>query len=159
MPRCLLAASALCALAALSLPSQAQFFSSRLDEAAASQEELNAQQAALARGQVPMQLARKFPPTALRGQLTITQPPEVTLNGGTARMAPGARIRNQSNLLVMWGAAVGQKLTVNYTVDSYGLLMDIWILRPDEIKARWPKTPEEAAKWVYDPLSETWSKS
>lgn len=108
---------------------------------------------------VPLQLARTFPTTSLRGEILFAQPPEVVLDGKkAARLAPGARVRAENNLLVGWGVLAGKKLKVNYTVDGYGLLMDVWILRPDELAQRWPGTPEEAAKWTYDPLQKTWSK-
>lgn len=108
---------------------------------------------------VPLQLSRVLPPTSLRGELLFSQPPEVVLNGKTAaRLAPGARVRGENNLLVMWGMLIGKKLKVNYTLDSYGLLMDVWILRPDELDQRWPTTAEQAAAWTYDPITKTWSK-
>lgn len=108
---------------------------------------------------VPMQLTRVLPPTSLRGEVLFSQPPEVVLNGKTAaRLAPGARIRGENNMLVMWGMLIGKKIKVNYTIDTYGLLMDVWILRPDELAQLWPSTPAEAAKWTYDPLKKTWSK-
>jgi hypothetical protein len=39
------------------------------------------------------QAPRNFPATALRGEIVITQPPELLLNRQPARLAPGARIR------------------------------------------------------------------
>lgn len=107
---------------------------------------------------VPMAFMRQLPVGSLRGELVLTNPPEVLLNGKADRLAPGARIRGTDNMLVMPGAAVGQKLVVNYTRESYGLLLDVWVLRPDEIAKLWPKTAEEAAKWQFDPLTQTWSK-
>lgn len=105
------------------------------------------------------QVQRNFPATALRGELTVVNPPEVVLNGKPARLAPGARIKGGSNLLVMSGAIVGQKLAVNYTVDTYGLVKDVWLLRPDEAaRSPWPKTAAEAAKWSFDPIAQTWTK-
>lgn len=107
---------------------------------------------------VPMAIGRTLPQTSLRGELVLTNPPQVTLNGQPDRLAPGSRIRGQNNMLVMPGAAIGRKLIVNYTRESYGLLMDIWVLRDDELVQRWPKTAEEAAKWSFDPLNRTWTK-
>lgn len=108
---------------------------------------------------VPMQLTRVLPTTSLRGEVLFSQPPEVVLNGKTtARLAPGARIRGENNMLVMWGMLIGKKIKVNYTTDTYGLLMDVWILRPDELAQLWPGTPAEASKWTYDPIKKTWSK-
>jgi hypothetical protein len=105
------------------------------------------------------QMQRPFPATALRGELRVEQPPAVTLNGQPARLAPGARIRGEDNLLKMSGALAGQALTVHYTVDNYGLLLEVWILTPTE-RARqpWPKTPAEAAAWRFDPVAQAWSR-
>jgi hypothetical protein len=105
------------------------------------------------------QVQRNFPAAALRGELIVVNPPEVVLNGRPARLAPGARIKGGSNLLVMSGAIVGQKLVVNYTVDTYGLVKDVWLLRADEAaRSPWPKTAVEAAKWSFDPIAQTWTK-
>lgn len=105
------------------------------------------------------QSPRSFPLNALRGELTVTQPPEVLLNGQAARLAPGARIRGENNLLVLSGQAVGQKLLVNYTLDPIGLVMDVWILTPAERAVRpWPTTPAETAAWRFDIATQTWTK-
>jgi hypothetical protein len=105
------------------------------------------------------QASRPFPATALRGELVVLQPPEVALNGRSARLAPGARIRGDNNLLQLSGALINQRYTVNYTVDPSGLLLDVWILTPAE-RARlpWPTTPEQAATWAFDPSAQTWSR-
>lgn len=102
--------------------------------------------------------ARLLPAQSLRGELVVTAPPQALLNGKSVQLAPGARIRGQNNMMVMSGQAIGQKLVVNYTADIYGLLMDVWILRPDELERRWPKTQEEAAKWHFEPQTQTWTK-
>jgi hypothetical protein len=105
------------------------------------------------------QLPRPFPATALRGELVVLQPPEVALNGRNARLAPGARIRGDNNLLQLSGALMNQRYTVNYTIDPSGLLLDVWILTAAE-RARlpWPTTPEQAATWAFDPSAQTWSR-
>ncbi|GAB4035120.1 MAG: hypothetical protein Fur0014_00630 [Rubrivivax sp.] len=102
---------------------------------------------------------RPFPATALRGELLIEQPPAVRVNGQPARLAPGARIRGENNLIVVSGALAGRKLTVNYTLDLQGLILDVWVLTPEE-RARqpWPTTPAEAAAWRFDPSAQRWSK-
>ncbi|WP_119153879.1 hypothetical protein [Caldimonas tepidiphila] len=104
------------------------------------------------------QVQRSFPQNALRGQIAVVQPPEITLNGQPARLAPGARIRGRDNLLVMSGAIVGQAFPANYTLDTYGLVMDVWLLRPEEAGRPWPRTPQEAAALNFDPVAQTWSK-
>lgn len=105
------------------------------------------------------QAPRNFPATALRGELVVVQPPEARLNGRPARLAPGARIRGENNLLVMSGAVVGQRLLVHYTLDNTGELKDVWVLRPEEAARRpWPATREQAAAWIFDPGAQQWSR-
>ncbi len=113
--------------------------------------------AGLCAAPVAAQMPRPFPATALRGELVVLQPPEVALNGRAARLAPGARIRGDNNLLQLSGALVDQRYTVNYTRDPSGLLLDVWILTPTE-RARlpWPTTPEQAAAWTFDPSAQIW---
>ena len=105
------------------------------------------------------QAPRNFPATALRGEVVITQPPEVLLNRQPARLAPGARIRGADNLLLMSGAVTGQRLLVHYTLDLSGHVLNVWVLTPAELARQpWPATPEQAATWAFDPSSQTWSK-
>ncbi len=105
------------------------------------------------------QIARKFPADALRGALAVTNPPQATLNGAPARLAPGARIRGPNNLFVLSGSVVGQRLLVHYTLDTQGLVKDVWILTPDEAAKRpWPTTPKEAASWEFDASAQTWTR-
>jgi hypothetical protein len=89
----------------------------------------------------------------------MSSPPDITLNGQPARLAPGVRVRNQANMLEMTGALVGQRLLVNYTVEINGLINNVWILRPEEAAVRpWPTTLEEAQTWTFDPAAQTWTK-
>jgi hypothetical protein len=105
------------------------------------------------------QVQRNFPANALRGELVVVQPPDAVLNGKPARLAPGVRIRGQNNLLVMSGEAIGQKLIVHYTIDTLGLVRDVWILTPQELANKpWPTTPVEASNWRFDPIAQVWSK-
>jgi len=105
------------------------------------------------------QVQRNFPANALRGELTILQPPEAVLNGRPARLAPGARIRGQNNMLVLTAAAAGQKLIVHYTVDPLGLVKDVWILTLAEMGNKpWPTTPQQAQTWSFDPVAQVWTK-
>ena len=105
------------------------------------------------------QVQRNFPATALRGELTIRIPPEIVLNGKPARLAPGARIRGQDNMMVMSGALAGAPLLVHYTLDTSGQVHDVWILRSEEAAKRpWPTTPEQAGQWTFDPAAQTWTR-
>jgi hypothetical protein len=104
------------------------------------------------------QLPRSFPPNALRGDLQVLAPPEATMDGRAVRLAPGVRIRGENNLLVLSGTVVNQRLTVNYTLDGFGLVKDVWVLRPEEAAKPWPRSAEEAEQMVFDALNQTWSR-
>ena len=106
------------------------------------------------------QVHRPFPVQTLRGELVVLQAPEVSLNGQPARLAPGARLRGDTNLLLQPASVTGQKLTVHYTVEPLsGMLMDVWVLNPAELANKtWPRTPQEAATWAFEPGTQTWTK-
>ena len=87
---------------------------------------------------------RPFPANALRGTLQVTQPPELLLNGRTARLSPGARIRGVNNLLVMSGSLVGQSLVVNYVRDAQGMVHEVWLLNATEARQKMPGAPAHA---------------
>ena len=105
------------------------------------------------------QTQRNFPQTALRGDLTVGIAPEITLNGKPARLSPGSRIRGADNMMVMSGALTGSRMLVHYTVDTSGLVHDVWILRPEEAARKpWPSTREQAGTWTFDPMAQTWTR-
>jgi hypothetical protein len=108
---------------------------------------------------LPAHAQRVFQSTALRGELIVTQPPAALLNGQPARLAPGARIHNPSNMIQVSGSLLGQKLAVNYTLDAAGELREVWILTDVELARKpWPATPEQARTWVFDSATQQWSK-
>src|SRR6218665_1924539 len=97
------------------------------------------------------QVHRNFPAYALRGELVIKQFPDALLNGKAARLAPGARLRSDGNMLTQPASVMGEKLVVHYTLDPNGLLLEIWVLNPAELANKtWPRTPQEAATWSFD---------
>jgi hypothetical protein len=75
---------------------------------------------------------RQFPVAAKRGNMTVTAPPEVLINGKTEQLAPGARIHGLTNTLVMSGTLVGKTVIVNYTRENQGLIREVWILNQAE---------------------------
>jgi hypothetical protein len=102
---------------------------------------------------------RNFTDKALRGEITFQQPPAVLLNGSPTRLAPGARIRGEDNLLKMSGTLVGQRLIVLYTLDMNGQLLDVWVLTARErARSPWPTTTAQAQTWSFDVNAQTWSK-
>ena len=105
------------------------------------------------------QVHRSFPAHALRGELVIVQTPDVTLNGRAAKLAPGARVRSDTHLLLQPASLSGQKLNVHYTVEPNGLLLEVWVLNPAELANKtWPRTPQEAANWSFDPAAQVWTR-
>jgi hypothetical protein len=102
---------------------------------------------------------RNFNANVLRGEMTFGQPPEVSLNGRPARLAPGSRIRGTDNLLKMSATLTGQRAVVNYTLDPTGLVLDVWLLTAFERARRtWPQSEKEARAWVFDAAAQTWIK-
>ena len=103
---------------------------------------------------------RSFPAHALRGELLVGAVPAALLNGQAARLAPGARIRGEDNLLRLPSSLVGQPVIVHFTQEpSTGMLMDVWILNRVELgNSPWPSSPTEAATWRFDPLAQRWMR-
>jgi hypothetical protein len=105
------------------------------------------------------QAQRNFSAKALRGEVVFGTPPEITLNGKPARLAPGVRIRDENNLVQMSATLTGRKLVVNYTTELEGLLLDVWILGRNELERKpWPTTEKEAQTWLFDPVAQTWTR-
>ena len=105
------------------------------------------------------QTHRFFPPQALRGELVVTQAPDVLVNGQLGRLSPGARIRGDTNLLLMSASITGQKYTVHYTLTEDGQVKDVWILNPAELANKlWPRTLQESATWLFEPGTQTWTR-
>jgi hypothetical protein len=108
---------------------------------------------------LPAHAQRLFERNALRGELVVIAPPEVTLNGQSARLSPGARIRTPQNMLQLSGGLLGQKLLVHYTLDGFGQVHDVWILSEAEAARQpWPKTAAEAQAWVFDAANQRWGR-
>ena len=81
------------------------------------------------------------------------------LNDQPARLAPGARIRGQNNMLQVSASVIGAKLLVHYTLDPQGLIQNVWILTPEEAARQpWPTTAAQAQTWSFDPVAQVWTK-
>ena len=77
-------------------------------------------------------IQRSAPKDVVLGRLTVTAPPEITLDGKPDRLAPGARIRDLNNMLVLSGGIAGKTLPVVYKRDSAGLVHEVWQLTDEE---------------------------
>ena len=105
------------------------------------------------------QTQRQFTSKALRGEVVFGTPPEVTLNGKPARLAPGARVRDANNLIQLPASLAGRKAVVNYTLELEGQLLDVWILTAQEAaKQPWPRTLQEAQTWSFSDGGQSWIK-
>jgi hypothetical protein len=79
----------------------------------------------------PVQAAREFPPDAKRAVFSVLQYPQVKLYKETLQLAPGAQIRDESNLIVQPQSLPG-RYRVLYTLDNNGNVYRVWILTPQE---------------------------
>src|SRR3954469_10442331 len=77
-------------------------------------------------------IRREAPSDVVLGQMVVTAPPEITMDGKPDRLSPGSRIRDLNNMLVLSGGIVGKTLPVVYRRDAAGLVHEAWILTPDE---------------------------
>ncbi len=103
---------------------------------------------------------RNFPPNTLRGAMIFGESPQVSLNGQMTQIAPGGRVRNQDNRIVMGGTLAGERALVHYTLDVGGAqVRDVWILRPEEAARKpWPSTLQETQSWTYNADTHSWIK-
>jgi len=81
---------------------------------------------------VQAQVIRSAPADVKPARLTVTAPPQITLDGQPDRLSPGARIRGTNNMLVLSGSVVGQALPVVFRRDAAGLVHEVWILTEEE---------------------------
>ena len=77
---------------------------------------------------------RRFPTASLRGELIVTAPPDILLDGRPDRLSPGARIRNTDNQMVLTGSLTNQPVVVNYVRDPMGQVSEVWVLTADEAR-------------------------
>ena len=93
---------------------------------------LLASSALLAGLAVAQGIRREAPKDVVLGQLVVTAPPQVTMDGKPDRLSPGSRIRDLNNMLVLSGSIVGKQLPVVYRRDGAGLVHEVWILTEAE---------------------------
>ena len=77
--------------------------------------------------------ARSFPSAALRGSVTFVAANKVLLNGEPVRSAPGLRVFDARNHLVMPHTLRGKTYTVHYVTErSTRMLHTVWLLTEAE---------------------------
>ncbi len=98
---------------------------------------------------LPSNDTRNFPPTALFGELTITNFPEVAINGSAIRTTPGFRLFSQERSVVFAHNYTGQKMLVGYVIEPHTQgLHTAWILTPAEIEKYKPIQPRSLLQRV-----------
>ena len=61
--------------------------------------------------------------------------PIIVVDGKSERLSPGARIKNEHNLLVLTAALAGKEFVVNYKRENIGgMVSEVWILSSEEAK-------------------------
>ena len=79
-------------------------------------------------------IRREAPKDVVLGQLVVTAPPDVTMDGKPDRLSPGSRIRDLNNMLLLSGGIVGKNLPVVYRRDAAGLVHEAWVLTDEEYR-------------------------
>ena len=80
------------------------------------------------------QTFRQLPANGKLGELTGQQPyPLVQINSQTARLAPGGRIFDENNRIIVHGA-LPERATVLFVQDMNNDVSRIYILRADELE-------------------------
>jgi hypothetical protein len=74
---------------------------------------------------------RTIPEDAQRGVMRHVREMVVEIDGKQQRLAPGAQIRNEGNLIVVPGAVPPGTL-VKYRLDVEGNVRQVWFLTPQE---------------------------
>ena len=85
------------------------------------------------------QTMRNFPEAALRGTIAFKAPPEIVLDGKPERLSPGARIKNEHNLLVLTAALAGKSLwwiTNAKTLAVWSVKCGFWALKRPKLNAK-----------------------
>ena len=74
-----------------------------------------------------------IPLKAKRADITFNGTPDILVDGKVARLAPGSRITNRNNMLVLPGTLKGVATTKYTLEETTGLVMQVWILTEQEI--------------------------
>jgi len=91
--------------------------------------------------------SRTIPKEAVRGKMTHLTENIVSVNGQRMRLAPGALIYAQNNLIIV-PTQLPRDSLVEYTTDRSGDLFKVWILTPQE--AARPNPHSTGGIWPAD---------
>ena len=82
---------------------------------------------------------RTIPPDAERGHIRHVQEMIVAVDGRNARLAPGATIRNQQNMVIVPMSLPQDGAVAEYQMDAQGQISRVWLLTAEEAKR--PRKP------------------
>ena len=82
---------------------------------------------------------RTLPADTERGVIRHVQGSDVSIDGKPMRLAPGATIRSQQNLIVVPASLPGDGALAEYLLDGEGLVFRVWLLSPGEASRERPK--------------------
>ena len=77
---------------------------------------------------------RNLPGDAERGEVRHVQGMTIAIDGSERQLAPGAQIRDASNLIIV-PSAIPPGALAKYKVDASGMVRQVWILTPQEAAA------------------------
>ena len=80
-----------------------------------------------------------IPEKAVRGDMTFQGGIDVAIDGRAARLAPGARIFDRNNFLLMFGSLAGTYKVKYLIEDTTGLVLSVWMLTEREIATPDPR--------------------
>jgi hypothetical protein len=83
---------------------------------------------------------RTIPADAKRGEMSYLPDMSVRIDGEKLQLAPGFQIRDPMNMIIV-PAALPDKTIVKYSLDSLGMVRQVWILTPEEAAASAPPNP------------------
>lgn len=77
-------------------------------------------------------LTRAIPDDTRRATISFVQDMYVSVNGTPVQLAPGALIRDQSNLIIVPSALPQGGALAEYGLDGNGQIFRVWLLTPEE---------------------------
>jgi hypothetical protein len=75
---------------------------------------------------------RTLPLDTERGVIRHIEGPDVTVDGKSARLAPGATIRNRDNLIIVPASLPAEGARAEYVRDAQGMIFRVWLVTSEE---------------------------
>ena len=82
---------------------------------------------------------RTLPDDTERGYIAPMEGSTVLIDGRPMRLAPGATIRNQQNLIIVPASLPPEGSRVEYTLDADGAIFRAWLVTDEETTRERPR--------------------